>query len=120
MTTERKVIIAGGRHYEFTGADLEFLDQLHTESPITEVVCGCATGADTCGRLWASLNTVPVATFRPDWRKHGKAAGPMRNAEMAEYADEVVLFPGGRGTESMRSQAKKHGLVIHDRTGSEQ
>ena len=33
---------------------------------------------------------------------------------MAQYADAVVLFPGGRGTAHMRNAARSHGLKIYD------
>jgi predicted Rossmann-fold nucleotide-binding protein len=33
---------------------------------------------------------------------------------MAEYADAVALFPGGRGTENMASEAAKAGLKVFD------
>ena len=33
---------------------------------------------------------------------------------MAEYADAVVLFPGGRGTAFMRKEAEKAGITVYD------
>jgi predicted Rossmann-fold nucleotide-binding protein len=33
---------------------------------------------------------------------------------MAEYADAVALFPGGRGTASMRKEAEKAGIEVYD------
>ena len=105
-----KTIIAGGRDYQFNYADHEFLDSLI----ITEVVCGGATGADECGRQWALTEDIPVKMFQADWAKHGKAAGPIRNREMAEYADRLVAFWDGksRGTKNMIDEAKKRGLDI--------
>ena len=43
-----------------------------------------------------------------------KAAGPIRNKEMAEYADAVALFPGGTGTESMFKEAKAADIKIYN------
>lgn len=34
--------------------------------------------------------------------------------KMAEYAEAVVLFPGGKGTDNMYETAIKHNLVIYD------
>ncbi len=107
-----KTIIAGGRNYEFSQYDIERLDLLE----ITEVVSGCATGADAEGEAWARKWGIPIKEFPADWKKHGRAAGPIRNREMAEHADAVVLFPGGVGTASMRRQAQIHGLRIYDFT----
>lgn len=50
--------------------------------------------------------------FPADWKSHGRAAGPIRNEPMAEYADGVALFPGGRGTASMKREAAKRGLRV--------
>lgn len=103
-----KTIIAGGRDYRISQDDIEFLDSLE----ITEVVSGGAKGADTGGEEYAEERGIPIIRFNADWDKHGKAAGPIRNREMANYADAVVLFPGGRGTESMYKEAVKSDLTI--------
>jgi hypothetical protein len=108
-----KCIIAGGRNYILSDDDYEYLHGLG----ITEVVSGGATGADACGELWGSDNGLLITTFPADWDTHGPAAGPIRNRQMAEYADAVVLYPGGRGTESMKREAERAGIVVHDPHG---
>ena len=112
-----KTIIAGGRNYQFTSADEEFLDSIM--DTITEVVEGGAPGADRCARNWAIKRGIPFRTFNADWDKYGNAAGPIRNRQMAEYAfangGQCVLFPGGKGTDSMYNEAWEADLVIHDR-----
>ena len=105
-----KTIIAGGRDYELTAEDCARL----TELEISEVVCGCARGADTGGRTWAETLGIPVALFPADWPRLGAAAGPIRNQRMADYADALVAFPGGHGTADMVRRAKAKGLVVHD------
>ena len=106
-----KTIIAGGRDYFLTQDDIRFLLTL----PITEVVSGGANGADRGGEVFAQCNDIDMKRFPADWSAHGRAAGPIRNEEMAKYADAVVLFPGGKGTDNMAKVAKKHGLKIYDR-----
>ena len=106
-----KTIIAGGRNYFLTQEDIRFLSTL----PITEVVSGGANGADHGGEVFALNNNIVIKKFPADWTTHGRAAGPIRNEEMAKYAEAVVLFPGGAGTDSMAKLAKKYNLVIHDR-----
>ena len=107
----KRLIIAGGRNYMFTGRDFSRLRRL---LPIGEIISGGAHGADLCGEAWAFSYDIPVERFLPDWETHGKTAGPIRNREMAEYATAVALFPGGRGTESMRREAIKAGIEIFD------
>jgi len=106
-----KLIIAGGRDYRLTPKDIERLNALEN---ITEVVSGCAPGADTEGENWAREQSIPVKVFKADWKKYGRGAGPKRNQAMADYADAVALFPGGKGTENMYKQAQKAGLVVYD------
>ena len=105
-----KTIIAGGRDYVVTARDASKLSDLG----ITEVVSGCCSGADLGGEFWAESRGIDITQFTANWDKHGKAAGPIRNRQMAEYADAVVLFPGGRGTNSMAKEAHKAGIRIFD------
>lgn len=65
---------------------------------ITEVVSGGAAGADRLGEAWASRNGIPVKRFPADWARYGKGAGPVRNREMARYAEALVAFWDGRST----------------------
>ena len=111
-----KLIIAGGRTYKLTPYDYIRLDRIRG---VTEVISGGASGADTCGELWAQASKIPVKRFVADWDGFGKRAGMLRNRQMAEYADAVVLFPGGRGTDNMFDVAKELGLKIFDLRDSE-
>ena len=106
-----KLIIAGGRDYHLTKEDFLKLDGL---PPVSEVVSGCARGVDAYGELWAKQHEIPVKRYPANWSLYGKSAGPIRNREMAEYAEALAVFPGGKGTASMRLLAKTHGLEIYD------
>lgn len=107
-----RTIIAGGRDYEAKPADWDLLDSLRDSVPITEVVCGMARGADTLGKHWAVFRGIPVKEFPADWKNHGRSAGPIRNEQMAEYAEALVAFPGGVGTKHMIACALKKGLKL--------
>ena len=106
-----KVIIAGSR--DFTDWDYlaGYLATLPPWLEITEVVSGGAPGADTLGEEWAGLHNHPVKRFPADWARHGKKAGPIRNAEMGVYADGLIAFWDGqsRGTEHMIQYMKQNG-----------
>lgn len=107
-----KLIIAGGRDHELVADDYKKLLDI---PDVDEIVSGgCPTGVDSCGETWASVAALPVKQFPADWKAHGKAAGPIRNRQMAEYADAVALFPGGRGTASMHAEALAAGIVVYD------
>lgn len=110
-----KTIIAGGRDLDTMLDGVEFwdaLDRARVTLGITEVVCGGARGGDTIGRLWAKDRGIPVKLFRADWKTHGRAAGPLRNQQMAEYADALVALPGGRGTADMVARAERRGMRV--------
>ena len=113
-----RLIIAGGRDYQFSDQDIALLNDIHSKSPITEVVSGGAKGADSHGEAWARANNIPVTQFKADWANQGRAAGPLRNQQMANNADALLAFPGGAGTRSMVSLAKEQGLPVIGKKGS--
>jgi hypothetical protein len=106
-----KLIIAGGRSYSLSTSDIARLDAIEG---VTEVVSGCARGVDRDGEAWAEGKGIPIRRFQPEWYRYGRAAGVVRNREMAAYADAVALFPGKRGTESMWEETRKSGIAIYD------
>lgn len=109
-----KLIIAGGRDHMLTADDYRQLAHLHVEHGITEIVTGGAPGVDADGEFFGRRNGIPVRVFPADWAKHGRAAGPIRNRQMAEYADAVALFSGGNGTASMAAEAARAGIQSFD------
>lgn len=93
-----KLIVAGSRHID----DVEFiesvLDGIRLNKTIECVISGMARGPDTIGEEWAKKHGIPVMASPANWKKYGKAAGPIRNAEMAEIGDAVVAFWDGIST----------------------
>ena len=110
------MIVAGGRYFQPTSDSVAALDLISSVYPIMEVVSGGARGADAFGESWARRRGLTVKQFPAEWHKHGNAAGPIRNEQMAKYAvgGVAVLFPGGSGTASMRGFAVANGLIVID------
>ena len=110
------VIIAGSRHMKDYETLKEFCDQWLSDirSDITVISGGCA-GADTLGEQYAAERGHEVKRFPADWKSHGKAAGPIRNREMAKVGDILIAFAfdDSRGTANMIKEAKSHGLEVH-------
>lgn len=101
-----KVIIAGSR--DITDYSIVYSAFASCPFDITEIVSGCAKGVDSLGEQIGSLCLIPVCKFPADWNKHGKAAGPIRNKQMAEYADAaIVIHNGSKGSLNMIEQMKK-------------
>jgi hypothetical protein len=63
---------------------------------------------------WADVFGVPFRIFPANWKKHGRAAGPMRNQQMLDEGkpDLVIAFPGGSGTADMVRRAKAAGVPV--------
>lgn len=77
----------------------------------TVVVTGGADGVDSCALHAANLRGFEVDVVLPDWDRLGKAAGPIRNKEIAERCDRMVAFWDGEslGTKSAIAAAQKLG-----------
>lgn len=99
-----KVIIAGSRDWypSLEEIDRAFKDVCWFDTSLDgiEVVSGTASGADKAGESWARANAVPFKQFPAKWSEFGKAAGIIRNQEMADYADAAVVFWAGQSSGS--------------------
>jgi len=103
-----RVIIAGGRSFNDYNLLCETCDLAFSKQPKIQVVSGNAKGADSLGEKYANEKNHSLKLFPADWVKHGKSAGMIRNAEMAKYADAVIVFWDGKspGTKHMIDLAK--------------
>ena len=107
-----KVIIAGGRGFVGRPEDREILCSALLKLGATEIVCGMARGADMFGYSVAKEMGLPIAEFPAEWDRFGYRAGMIRNAEMANYADALITFPGEQGTLNMVAEANRRGLPV--------
>jgi hypothetical protein len=106
-----RLIIAGSRDMPCNDETYEFLDHAisglgYKLEIIDEIVCGMAPGVDTLGEKWADSNKVDVRQFYAKWRTYGKAAGPIRNSEMAKYADAAIIIYNKRQTSGSKNMAE--------------
>ena len=51
---------------------------------------GCPKGGDRFAEEIAKDRGIPIIIFYPDWVRHGRAAGFVRNAEIAAYSDSII------------------------------
>jgi hypothetical protein len=103
-----KVIIAGSRKITDPAIVLKVIED--SGYNITEVVSGKAKGVDTIGEAYANINDIPVKSFPAEWEKYNKkTAGPIRNREMALYADAAIIIWDGisTGTHNMIQNMKR-------------
>jgi hypothetical protein len=109
-----KVIIAGGRDFYDYGSLYRYCDYVLLNQTDIEVVSGCANGADSLGERYAKEKGYPIKKFKADWNKFNKSAGFKRNAEMAEYADALIVFwdRKSKGTKNMIELATNKKLKL--------
>ena len=118
MPTDYRVLVCGGRDFNDAEKLVEKLDLLREEHEAkgnrVVVIHGDAKGADYLANSWAEFHKLKIKKFPANWKKFGKAAGHIRNAQMLEESspDVVVAFPGGRGTQNMIQQAEKYGVPV--------
>jgi len=100
-----KVAVIGGRDFN----DYEKVKQTLSNIDITELISGGAKGADSLGEQYAKGKGIPTKIFLPDWNKHGKIAGFIRNTDIIKDADLVVAFwdQKSKGTKDSIDKAYK-------------
>lgn len=110
---KNKVIIAGSRHFN----DYTFFCEKIFDSGfiMDKIVSGGARGTDALAKRYAKDAGKKIKTFKADWEQYGKAAGPIRNQQMAEYGDCLIAFWNGksRGTKNMIIAASKKDLPVY-------
>lgn len=119
-----RLVVSGGRDFLDVPLLWRTLDELHESTPegiellvegASDDVTGPYRGADYWAHQWALARQVPCLREHADWKKHGRAAGPIRNGEMLKkyQLNYLVAFPmGGRGTADMIEQAGRAGLAV--------
>jgi hypothetical protein len=84
-----KLLIDGCRWYAPTFNDIS--DAVaKADFDVKEVLCSGFDGASSAGERWARRKGLPVQLFG------GRMSNPKRSAEMATYADALLVFWDGR------------------------
>lgn len=128
-----RIIVAGGRDYADAAAVAVELDTLNRAGPHTLVHGACKVyrvasdgrrvpyqlrpgetpGADRLAHRYALGLRWDVDPHPADWGRYGRAAGPIRNQEMADLGAVLLLvFPGGAGTADMVRRAAAAGIPV--------
>lgn len=115
--TAFRVIIAGTRtfnNYELLQSTLDWLLKEKKDAHSIVIISGKARGADSLGERYAKENGYLIDDKPAEWDKYGKAAGYIRNEEMAKVAEACVVFWDGksRGSKHMIDLAKKYNLKL--------
>ena len=105
-----KIAVIGSRTFN----DYELVKETLSTFTISLLVSGGAKGADSLGERYANENNIETLIFKPDWKKHGPAAGPLRNTDIVNNADTIIAFWDGesRGTKDSITKAEKLGKEV--------
>lgn len=117
---KHRILICGDRFW----ADKELIRAALEEFGLENIECvieGEAPGADSLAREAAEELGIPVLKFPADWKKFGRAAGPIRNQQMLNEGKPTLVWAfhdhieASRGTADMVRRANKANLepAIH-------
>jgi len=109
-----KVIIAGSRDFNDYEVLKQVCDTVLKDIKNIEIVSGTARGADSLGEQYSKEKGYKLKQFPADWNTHKKAAGYIRNKQMAEYANMLIAFwdNSSKGTKHMIDLAKGNNLTV--------
>lgn len=93
---------------------------LYLDSGISEIISGGAIGVDSVAKDYSLAKNIKYTEFTPDYSRYGKAAPILRNKQIVDYSDFILIFWYGssRGTRSVidycKKVGKKHRIVLLD------
>lgn len=103
-----KLLIAGSR-------SIKTFDLSPYVPPDTDtIICGGADGIDALAEEYADSHRLSKYVLKPRYELYGKAAPLIRNREMIELADSVLVIWDGksRGTQYTVNYTKKSGKIL--------
>lgn len=124
MSIEKKplrLIVAGGRHYDNREVIRTYLETLPKETIILQGECrrlvkGRWVGADLLAKEEAQKLGLTVESYPADWDRYGNAGGPIRNREMLQKGDRLVIFHDNfaesTGSKNIAEQARQMGVPV--------
>ena len=103
-----KLLIVGSR--SITYYPLE--DEVPSDTEL--IISGGARGVDTLAERYADSHGIEKLIIKPDYKKYGRRAPLIRNEEMVDICDKVLVIWDGvsTGTAYTVNYAKKHGKEI--------
>ncbi len=74
-----------------------------------EIVSGGAKGVDSCAAKYARGHGIKLAEFLPEYERYHRSAPLVRNRQIVDYADQVIVFWNGvsRGSLFVINYAKQ-------------
>ncbi|MGW0245527.1 SLOG family protein [Nocardia goodfellowii] len=112
-----RILVTGSRHWpDRATVDNALTEQHNLSTELTVVHGDNPRGADRMARDWCTRHPEVTEERHPaDWNRHGRAAGPIRNAHMIERGADLVLafpLPSSVGTRDCISRAENARIPV--------
>jgi hypothetical protein len=111
-----RVLVCGSRDWTDYQAIRDRIRDLHDQhAGALEILHGDARGADEMADHVALMLNIDSLRFAADWKRYGRAAGPLRNRQMLDAKPHLVLAfqrNGSRGTQHTIDEARKRGIPV--------
>lgn len=116
-----KLAICGSREISLSPSQIDALIYtFFTPDPSTlnvEIVSGGAKGMDTSAREYAQTFGFQLKEFLPEYKRYTPKSAPLiRNIEIAEYSDKllVIRYANSNGSIHVASQFKKLNKPVYE------
>ena len=98
-----KIAIVGSRNLTNIALDK------YISNEVDEIVSGGAFGVDFRAAEYAKNNNLKLTEFLPQYERYGRAAPIIRNKQIVDYSDKIIIFWNGnsKGTLSVIKYVKK-------------
>lgn len=112
---KKKVLICGDRNWiNFKAIDL-FINKYLPKEII--IITGNARGADYWAEQYCKINNIENKIFLADWKKYGRAAGPIRNRQMLDEKPSLVVafhsdIKSSKGTKNTVTEARNRKISV--------
>jgi hypothetical protein len=105
----KRIVIGGYRNFNDYEIFKDFVDLCIRDKTEITILSGHCKGTDLMAERYAKEKGFALEIHPADWKKYGKAAGPIRNRQMVENADTVIAFASetATGTKNLIQNAKK-------------
>jgi hypothetical protein len=109
-----RIALTGGSDYNDHALIWDKLDKLHARhADMALLHGGTSTGAELIAARWADARKVPQIAFKPDWKRHARAAPFKRNdAMLATLPIGVLIFPGSGIQDNLGDKARILGIPV--------
>ncbi|MGN7126816.1 DUF2493 domain-containing protein [Methylorubrum thiocyanatum] len=108
-----RIAFTGGKEYQNVTVIWDTLDRVRAKHADMVLMHGGGEGAELIAAKWAENRRVQQVVFKPDWKRHKRAA-PFRRNDLLLEQDPIgiVHFPGGGISDNLADKAMARGIPV--------